>query len=62
MLIPRTRVNMIGREPAKRREYLAGVNDEHEEIYRAIAGRDADGARAAMRTHLTRSRERLRAA
>ena len=62
MLIPRTRVNVIGREPAKRREYLAGVNDEHEEIYRAIAGRDADGARAAMRTHLTRSRERLRAA
>ena len=62
MLIPRTRVNVIGREPAKRREYLAGVNREHEEIYRAIAAQDADGARAAMRTHLERSRERLRSA
>ncbi len=62
MLIPRTRVNVVGRDPARRREYLAGVNREHEEIYRAIATQDADGARAAMRLHLTQSRERLRAA
>jgi DNA-binding FadR family transcriptional regulator len=62
MLIPRTRVNVIGGEPEKRREYLAGVNCEHEEICRAIAAQDADGARAAMRTHLERSRERLRSA
>jgi GntR family transcriptional repressor for pyruvate dehydrogenase complex len=62
MLIPRTRVNVIGREPARRRDYLAGVNREHEEIYRAIAAQDSGRARAAMRTHLTRSRERLRAA
>lgn len=62
MLIPRTRVNVIGREPAKHRDYLAGVNMEHEHIYRAIAAKDADGARAAMRTHLTRSGNRLRAA
>jgi DNA-binding FadR family transcriptional regulator len=62
MLIPRTRVNIVGRDPARRREYLAGVNREHEDIYRAIAAQDGDGARAAMRTHLTRSRERLRAA
>jgi DNA-binding FadR family transcriptional regulator len=62
MLIPRTRVNVVGHDPARRREYLAGVNREHEEIYGAIAAQDADGARAAMRTHLERSRERLRSA
>ena len=62
MLIPRTRVNIVGREPARRREYLAGVNREHAEIYRAIAVQEPDAARAAMRTHLERSRERLRSA
>jgi DNA-binding FadR family transcriptional regulator len=62
MLIPRTRVNVVGRDPAKRRSYLDGVNHEHEQIYRAIAGRDPEGARAAMQGHLTRSRDRLRAA
>ena len=62
MLIPRTRVNVVGRDPARRREYLAGVNREHEQVFRAIAAQDADGARAAMRAHLERSRERLRAA
>ncbi|NLD53764.1 MAG: FadR family transcriptional regulator [Burkholderiaceae bacterium] len=62
MLIPRTRVNLVGRDPARRRGYLDGVNHEHERIYRAIADRDPDGARAAMQAHLTRSRDRLHAA
>lgn len=62
MLIPRTRVNVIGRDAASRREYLAGVNREHEEIYRAIAGQEPERARSAMRMHLARSRDRLRAA
>jgi GntR family transcriptional regulator, transcriptional repressor for pyruvate dehydrogenase complex len=62
MLIPRTRVNVVGHDPARRREYLAGVNREHEEIYRAIAAQEPDAARGAMRLHLTQSRERLRAA
>lgn len=62
MLIPRTRVNVIGREPAQRREYLVGVNLEHEEVYRAIAAREPEAARLAMRVHLTGVRERLRAA
>ena len=35
---------------------------EHEDILSAIIQRDADSARAAMRTHLSNSRERLRRA
>ena len=42
--------------------YLERVNREHEDIYNAIERRDPEGARAAMRTHLTNSRERLRQA
>jgi DNA-binding FadR family transcriptional regulator len=62
MLIPRTRVNVVGRHVAKRRSYLEGVNQEHERIYRAIVDRDPEGARAAMQAHLTHSQDRLRAA
>ena len=60
-IIPRTRIPSI---PALQRkgEYLSRVNREHEEIYAAIARQDADSARAAMRIHLTNSRERLRLA
>jgi DNA-binding FadR family transcriptional regulator len=43
-------------------QYLRRVNREHEEIFEAIARRDAEAARAAMRLHLTNSRERLRRA
>ena len=43
-----------------RRAYLRRVNAEHESIFDAIARQDADGARAAMRTHLVNSRERRR--
>ena len=61
-LIPRARINSprVAREdlPA----YLRRVNREHEEIYEAIARRDPEAARAAMRLHLTNSRERLRKA
>ncbi|MDN4587349.1 GntR family transcriptional regulator [Xenophilus aerolatus] len=60
-IIPRTRVNAI-RNHDRRGEYLSRVNREHEEIYAAIARRDPDSARAAMRIHLTNSRERLRLA
>jgi DNA-binding FadR family transcriptional regulator len=45
---------------ARFRERLRRVNIEHESIYNAISGQDADAARAAMRTHLSNSRERLR--
>ena len=60
-IIPRTRIAAIRKFDA-RGEYLQRVNREHEEIYAAIARRDPDSARAAMRIHLTNSRERLRVA
>ena len=60
-LIPRTRVKAL-RQHDRPGECLQRVNREHEEIYAAIARRDPDSARAAMRIHLTNSRERLRVA
>ena len=45
-----------------RREYLRRVNSEHESIFDALTNRDAEAARAAMRTHLANSRERRRRA
>ena len=61
-IIPRTRINAPSATHDRRGEYLSRVNREHEEIYAAIARRDAESARAAMRIHLTNSRERLRLA
>lgn len=60
-IIPRTRISAI-RNLDRGGAYLSRVNREHEEIYAAIARRDAESARAAMRIHLTNSRERLRMA
>ena len=60
-IIPRTRITAI-RNQDRRGEYQSRFNREHEEIYAAIARRDAESARAAMRIHLTNSRERLRLA
>ena len=60
-IIPRTRINAI-RTLDRNGVYLSRVNREHEEIYAAIARRDPESARAAMRIHLTNSRERLRIA
>ena len=59
-IIPRTRLDSPAAAHQDRRAYLQRVNDEHRVIYRAIARRDPDAARAAMRTHLANSRERLR--
>lgn len=42
--------------------YIERVTREHEDIVDAIARGDAESARAAMRTHLSNSRERLRRA
>lgn len=59
-VIPRSRLdNPIPVEP-ERLAYLRRVNQEHESIFRAIAAQDVDEARAAMRTHLSNSRERHR--
>jgi GntR family transcriptional regulator, transcriptional repressor for pyruvate dehydrogenase complex len=59
MIIPRARARS-DESRAERRAYLLKVNAEHESILGAIAAEDADGARAAMRTHLANSRERRR--
>ncbi|MFO1219255.1 MAG: FadR/GntR family transcriptional regulator [Burkholderiaceae bacterium] len=61
MIIPRAR-ERSSESRAERRAYLLKVNAEHESILSAIAAGDADGARAAMRTHLANSRERRRRA
>ena len=60
--IPRTRINSARIAEEDREQYLARVNLEHEDIYNAIARQEPDAARAAMRTHLSNSRERLRRA
>ena len=60
MIIPRTRVNTPQQAPEGRLNYLLRVHGEHENIYNAIRNQDTEGARAAMRTHLSNSRERLR--
>jgi GntR family transcriptional repressor for pyruvate dehydrogenase complex len=62
MIIPRARLD--GPEPSNedRRQFLLRVNGEHENLFDAIANRDADAARAAIRTHLSNSRERRRRA
>lgn len=62
MLIPRTRVNTARFAGENRAAYLQRVHAEHESIVDAIAAQDPDAARAAIRTHLTNSRERLRRA
>ena len=62
MIIPRARLNTARVAGEGRREYLQRVNTEHESIVNAIANQDPEAARAAMRTHLANSRERLRRA
>lgn len=62
MIIPRTRVNTPSTAPEGRLAYLLRVHGEHESIFVAIRNQDAEAARAAMRTHLANSRERLRKA
>jgi len=61
-IIPRARLDPAGVLDAEAQVYLRRVNAEHESIYDAIAGQDAEAARAAMRTHLANSRERRRRA
>lgn len=60
MIIPRTRVNTPSSAPEGRPAYLRRVHGEHESIFSAIRNQDADAARAAMRTHLANSKDRLK--
>ena len=59
---PRTRLGGADLARLDQMPRLREVLDEHTAIYRAIAREDAEDARAAMRMHLSNSRERLRAA
>ena len=61
-IIPRARLNTPGLGADRPADYLERVHREHEDIYRAILRQDPEAARAAMRTHLSNSRERLREA
>ena len=62
MIIPRARLDSGRSASEEQRLYLRRVNAEHESIFDAIRYQDGDAARAAMRTHLTNSRERRRRA
>lgn len=59
-LIPRARLAQGLDSPAGRVAYLKRVHQEHDSIYNAIRNQDVDSARAAIRTHLSNSRDRLR--
>lgn len=50
-----------GTESVLTYEYQVGLHEEHRRILDAISARDADGAREAMRDHLSRSQDRYRA-
>jgi DNA-binding FadR family transcriptional regulator len=58
--IPRGRLEEATPVEPERLAYLRRVHQEHESIFNAIAAQDVDSARAAMRTHLSNSRERLK--
>jgi len=61
-LIPRSRVDLFKNDRKSKVRYLELIQLEHAQMYHAIARRDAEAARAAVRLHLANSRERLRAA
>ncbi|MES2069112.1 MAG: FadR/GntR family transcriptional regulator [Pseudomonadota bacterium] len=61
-IIPRARLNSAKLAHDEPSIYLERVIREHDDIFNAIARQDAEAARAAMRTHLSNSRERLRRA
>jgi GntR family transcriptional regulator, transcriptional repressor for pyruvate dehydrogenase complex len=60
-IIPRQTIKAAGMSPDSHAAYLNMILIEHERICEAIAARDANAAREAMRQHLTRSGERYRA-
>ena len=59
-VIPRARLRSRSPAAGDRGDYLLRVHAEHEGIYDAIQRQDPEAARAAMRTHLSNSRERRR--
>jgi DNA-binding FadR family transcriptional regulator len=61
-IIPRARLDAGAGLSAEQQAYLMRVHGEHESVFNAIAAQDSEAARAAMRTHLSNSRERRRQA
>jgi GntR family transcriptional repressor for pyruvate dehydrogenase complex len=61
-IIPRSRLNTAHLAKVEPASFYERVNHEHEDIFQAIERKDPEAARAAMRTHLSNSRERLRQA
>jgi len=61
-IIPRSRLNSARLTQDDPANYMNRVSQEHEDIFNAILRQDLESARAAMRTHLGNSRERLRRA
>ena len=59
VLIPRMRLNSKYLESGRSTHFLQRRDAEHEEIFSAISRQDATAASAAMRLHLSNSRERL---
>jgi len=59
-VIPRSRLSPAEDPTPARKAYLQRVHQEHESIFNAIHNQDVEAARAASRTHLSNSRERLR--
>jgi len=60
MTIPQARANTPKSDPEGRMAYLRRVHSAHESIFSAIRNQDTDAARAAMRTHLPNSKDRLK--
>ena len=58
--IPRARLENPLPVTPERLAYLRRVHEEHESIFNAIEAQDPEAARAAMRTHLSNSRDRLK--
>ncbi|MEJ5904581.1 FadR/GntR family transcriptional regulator [Pseudomonas kermanshahensis] len=56
-VIPRSRINSLRLAQRDQASYMQRLQYEHETIFAAIARRDPEGARMAMRMHLTRSKE-----
>jgi GntR family transcriptional repressor for pyruvate dehydrogenase complex len=61
-ILPRARLNSAKLTRDEPSVHIERVTREHDDIFNAIARRDAESARAAMRTHLSNSRERLKKA
>jgi DNA-binding FadR family transcriptional regulator len=58
--IPRSRLERASGMTEERTAFLNRVNDEHRAVLSAVRAQDGDSGRAAIRLHLTNSRERLR--